>query len=149
MSSSYKKCLYISIVFFIIGLVVLLFGLFIMQNLLKGEVEKEAILKEDTYELWGKVPGKSGVNLYKDHFFFDIENLRDVVYNNQSAIGKEMGMYRVHEFNEIHNPRFSKDNKTVEYNFWRFYRNVDDADMVKKQDDILNNVNLVIYKYII
>lgn len=139
--SWYKKCIYISSVFLIVGCAVLIFGLF-LNGMILDQAAESAQMKEDTNDLWAYVPGKSKVNLYKDHYMYSVENLDGIFFGNEKAIVQEKGPYRIQEYDELIDRNYSLDNTTVSMKYWRYYHDVSDAE-ASKQNDTISLFNLV------
>ncbi len=135
------KCMIISIVFAIVGAVIIILNHTLISGMLHDTILDQTVLKEETWELWASFPGKSNVSVYRDHYFYDIKNLEDVIYGNQKAIGDEIGPYTAEEITEYINRRYSPDNTTVTYNQWRYFRQTPEQD--KKQEDHVKSLNLV------
>lgn len=138
----YKKCIFISIIFILIGLTVLLFGAIFLPKMIEHEVLESAKMKEETYDLWGEIPGKTNVELLKKHYFYNIENLEGLFYNNENANATEAGPYVVQEFDDYANRTYSSDNKTVTYKMFRYYKDKEGGD-AQSQEDYITSLNVV------
>lgn len=60
-----------------IGVVLLLIGVFspmVMDTIIKSQAQKKVILSSDTEGLWSKIPGDSGVNIFRNFSFYDFKN---------------------------------------------------------------------------
>lgn len=142
MCCSEKKCIYISIPFFLISLGVLFFVLFGFDKIITSQIKHQTTLKEETANLWGEVPGKSNVTIHKDHYFFDIQNLQGIIYKNEKAIAFENGPFNVVEVDSFINRKYI-DNY-VEYN-WYKYHTITEEEKKKEQSIFITNFNIVFY----
>ncbi len=139
--ASYKKCIYISSSMILLGLVVLLLGVFLIPNLINNSVLDTILLKEESWDLWGDFPGRSNVSIIKNHYFYNILNLDEVLYGNKKAIPNETGPYSVNEYTLFLNRNYSKDNSTVDYHYYRYFTDLEGEK--RSKDDYIQNINLV------
>jgi hypothetical protein len=138
----YKKCIWISSAFLLIGVALIIFSVFIFKSLIQMAATDSALMNNETYSLWGEVPGDSNVALYKDHFFYNISNLEDAFYHNSKIKAEEKGIYRVQEYDNFTNVAFSDDNSTVSFKLWRYFKNPNETE-AKNQEDLITNLNVV------
>lgn len=139
--ANFKKCIYISGIFIVVGLALIIFGI-VMEGLIKGQATDEAQMKEENSGTWAYIPGDTEVEIYKDHYFYNIENLEDIFFKKGKAKATEMGPYRVQEFDEMINRTYSDKNETVSFRLWRYYKNPSEADGEKQEKDEVTTVNL-------
>ncbi len=138
--SYYKKCLYISGVFLLIGIGMIVFA-FLMDGLILGQAKDATLMEEKTSDLWGYIPGKSNVSIFKIHRFYDVRDIEKVFLTNSKLVVDEKGPYSVQEFDEWINRSYSADNSSVGFKLFRYYRNRD-ANETEKQEDMISTINL-------
>ncbi len=131
----------VSIVIIILAIVILILNNVLIGSTLHNAILDQTELKEENWEMWASFPGKSNVSVFRDHYFYDIENLDDVIFSNKKAIANEKGPYTAEEITEYINRQYSPDNTTVTYNQFRYFRNTKEQD--KKQEDHVKSLNLV------
>ena len=138
--SSYNKCIYISIGFLVFGFGLFLFSTLTMKAIIADGAMSRAQLKEENSDLWAYLPGKSKVQIFKEHYFYNVENLEEIFYSNQRPKATEKGPYLVREYNEFINRTYSKDDSTVYFKYWK-YHNISEEDQ-KKEEDLITTINL-------
>jgi hypothetical protein len=138
--SSYNKYIYISVGVLIFGFALLLFSGLIMKGLIADQAITTAQLKEETSDLWAYLPGKSKVQLYKELFFYNVDNLEEIFYSNKKGKATEKGPYWVNEYDEYINRTYSENNSTVHFKFWRYHNTSEEN--IKKEEDLIRTINL-------
>ena len=117
----YNKLFCASIVLTFIALVVLVFALFIFQVLIKSEAKSSAVLAANNADLWATLPGRSKVNIIRDQYFYDIQNINDIFNNKAPASVQEKGPYRHYENQQLINLNFTNNSDVVNYNFFKYF----------------------------
>ena len=138
--SSYNKYIYIAVGVLIFGVALLLFSGLIMKGLIQDEAINSAQLKEETSDLWAYLPGKSKVQLFKKHFFYNVENLDDIFYSNKKVNVTEMGPYWVNEYDEYMNRTYSQNNSIVSFKYWKYHNT--SQENLNKEEELITTVNL-------
>jgi hypothetical protein len=141
-SAYYKRCSYISIAFIVLGIAVLVFGIAILPKMIDSQVYDSTALKQETRDIWSKIPGDTGVTVYKQTYLYDIENIDDILYKNARAIANETGPYTFNEFVELLNPEWNADNTEVSYNFLKYMKNNSTAEDIIQSRHV-NTINVV------
>lgn len=142
---NYKICFFVSIPFLLLGVALIVFGIYFFEDLIIDQVKGQAVLVEDTSDLWAKVPGKSKVALYKDHYFFSIPNVEDIIYKNQKATAVEYGPFRVSEYDNLINREYNGN--YTDYNFFRYYSITPEENKTEMETQI-SSLNIVFYFFI-
>ncbi len=140
MATNYKKYYIISSVFIAIGIALLIFG-FLLHGIIQSQATDQALMKEERSDLWAFIPGRGKVEIYRDHFFYNITNLEDVFFRNAKPIAEEKGPYRIQEISEFINRTYTSDNETVHFRWYKHFTTPNETDL-KKQDDIITSFNL-------
>jgi len=148
MCGSKKCCAYSSIVLFILGLFVIIFGAAILPILIKGLASDGALMTKDTEDLWAYIPGNSGVHIYQDFFFYDLENLESIAFSNAKVTSNEKGPFRAEELTDFINIKYSDNNNTVGFNLYRYFRTPEE-ELKRQEDTIINMINVVAKFFII
>jgi hypothetical protein len=138
----YKRCSYISIGLLVLGLVVLVFGVFMLPGMIEHQIFDTVAMTEATSKLWSKLPGDTGVKVFKEHYFYQIENLEQLLFKGEKGKAKEVGPYTVLENVEMKDLVWSADNTTVDFKMTKYYQNKDNGE-VKLQEDVINSINLI------
>lgn len=139
----YSKLFCASIVLTVIAVIVLIFALFIFQILIKSEAKSGAVLAADSTDLWADIPGKSKVDIYRNQYFYNLENFDDVFSNRGSAEVQEMGPYVHYERQKLINLNFTNDSNVVNFNFFKFFTEAKNP--VNNFNDTFTTLNLVSY----
>ncbi len=147
MAVNKKCCLYSTSVFFIIGLLVLIFGTAILPSLIKSLAAEAGLMKKDTEDLWGFIPGRSGVHIYQKFFFYDINNLENVILKNEKVTANEKGPFIAEENTNFININYTDNDEIVGFNLFRYF-NTTDEELKNQEDTKLNILSpVIIYIY--
>jgi len=138
----YNKLFIASIVLTVIAVIVLIFALFIFQVLIKAEAKSSAVLAADNADLWGDIPGKSKVNIFRNQYFYNLKNFDQVFGNKGAAQVEEKGPYRHLELQKMINLNFTNNSEVVNYNFFKFFLPANNS--VNDFTDMITTLNLVI-----
>lgn len=139
-----KCCLITSSIFLFLGVTIFLFGAVILEILIKGSAQNGALLTKDNEDLWASIPGKSGVHIFQNFFFYDITNLEKVVFSDDKAIANEKGPFSAEEITDFLNIKYSNDNDTAGFNIFRHFINSDE-EIKRQQDTVMNMLSVVTY----
>lgn len=134
----YNKLFISSIVVTIIGVLILIFSLFIFGALISSQAKSSAILAKDNVDLWGQVPGKSKVTIYRDQYFYVISNMADVILGKSKPVAKEIGPFRHTEAQNFTNPVFESNDTVVKYNLYKSYGKANDS-----VNDLNTNISIL------
>ena len=115
----YTKLFCASIVLTVIAVIILIFAVFIFQILVKGSAKNHAVLAEDNADLWGDIPGRSKVNLFRTQLFYNLENFDDIFNNKGSAVVQEKGPYRHLERQKFINRNITNNGDIIYFNFFK------------------------------
>jgi len=137
----YNKLFCFSIILSVIAVIVLIFAIFIFSILITSEARNSAVLQENNADLWGDIPGKSQVQIIRDHYFYNLLNLDDLMNDKSPAISQEVGPYRVNEFQKFINRNYTNDSNIVNYNYFRFFGPSNQTQF--PLDDKITTLNLV------
>jgi hypothetical protein len=110
--------------------------------MIEDKAQESAMMNEKSKGLWASIPGDSKIEIFKDHYFYDISNLQDVFFANKKANAIEKGPFRIQEFDEFLNRTYSDDNDTVTYKLYRYFKMPNDTDQQAKQDENITTINL-------
>ena len=116
----YNKLFCFSIILTVIAILVLIFALFIFGILISSEARSSAVLAADNADLWGDIPGRSKVQIIRDHYFYNLNNFDDLINDKSPANTEEVGPYRINENQKFINLNFTNDDNVVHYNYFRF-----------------------------
>jgi len=143
MNGSKKCCVYTSAVISVLGLLLSIFGAVILPILIKSQAQQAAIMSKENENLWAYIPGKSGVHLFQEFFFYDINNLENIVFSNDKVIANEKGPFIAEELTDFINIEYKDDNKTVGFNLYRYFETPKEE--LKRQEDAKINMLNVVY----
>ncbi len=142
MCASKKCCVYTSSVFSILGLILFIFGAFILEILVKSLAKQGAVMTKETEDLWAYIPGKSAVKIYQQFFFYDLNNLESIVFSNDKVVANEKGPFSAQEITDFINIEFKDDNNTVGFNLFRYFQTPQE-ELKRQEDTKINMLNVV------
>lgn len=123
---------------------VFLFFAAFLNIIIKNGVKQSAMLKEESVDLWGQLPGKSKVDIIRDHYFYNITDkeqfIKDIKSNKNPTV-KETAPYTVSEWTNFTNREYLEDKKLVKFHYYKrlYERSEQEKERFK---DIINIFNL-------
>lgn len=108
----------------------------VVNNALFDQAAKNVVLKPETYEKWGAVPGSTGTVVYKNYSFFNFTNPEDFTYFNKTAKLIETPSFNYQEIQNLLDPNYTNNSQgvPVEVSFYHQRYNI----KFNTTDDSLN-----------
>lgn len=142
MCASKKCCVYTSAVFSILGVLLFIFGAVILPILVKNLAQQGALMTKETEDLWAFIPGKSGVHLFQEFFFYDLNNLESIVFGNDKVVANEKGPFIAEEITDLINIEYKDGNNTAGFNLFRYFE-APQEELKRQEDAKINMLNVV------
>ena len=71
---------------FVLGLIFIFMGLFILDGLIQNMAQDSIKMVNDTYEIWGEVPGKTDTLTIRNCTLFNLVNPDGFIYRQERPI---------------------------------------------------------------
>jgi len=79
---STKVLFYCSSTLLFIGFSILIFSIFVFENLIASGEREKVILRENNIDSWGYLPGKSKVEVYQKFYIYNMKDLENIPFTN-------------------------------------------------------------------
>ena len=79
-------------------------------------------MQESNQNLWAKIPGDSGMVIYRNFTFFNFTNPLDFVFYNKTPEFMVDGLHTYQEYQEFTDREYLDDGDQVAYNYWQYFK---------------------------
>lgn len=101
----------------VIVLIIGIGGPFLIDSVIKSQVNDQVMMTDKNFDLWGVIPGESGVDVVRDVYFYNFTNSRDVIFKNAKPEFHEIGPFQYYENHDFTAPEYEQDGKEVSFYF--------------------------------
>ena len=108
-------------------------------------VGQNVIMRESNSDVWGSVPGKSGLVMIRNFSLYQFTNPMEFALNNTQAVLVEKPGYVFQELQEFLDRKFEENGTEVNYNFQQYFLSLNLTDQ-KPPVDVVNLGILILKK---
>ena len=142
----YLGCAILSGILAIAMLALGIFSIATLPGMLSTQAAEKSMLKSDSYNQWGQVPGEFGVDIARTYTFFNFTNPFEVFFFNETPQFVQTKGYVYQEYQNLLNTTYSSgngdddDSTVVDFNYQQYMlsRNARNA----SSDDLIQTLNL-------